>query len=50
MLITVGAYYPLTPNTQEQILLSCPHTFLKGIEENLLKYQKKSPWVFIQYP
>ena len=35
----------LTPNIKEQILLSCPHTFL--IKVLLLKCQENSPWVRI---
>ena len=41
----------LTPNIQEQILLSCPHTFF--IKVHVLersyqdKYKETSPWVII---
>ena len=40
-------FNPLTSNLKEQILLSCPHTFLKSTGEKLLKYQENSLWVII---
>ena len=39
---------PFTPNIKEQILLSCPCTFLiKVLGKKLLEYQENSPWVII---
>ena len=50
MLIFGELFLTLTPNIKEQILLSCPHTFLikkNCTGEKLLKYQGNSPWVII---
>ena len=37
----------LTPNVKEEILISCPHTFVIKAGDKLLKYQEHSPWVII---